>query len=479
MPGGRINAFTNRKTSYSNMNKHLLLAFSWTFGHVGDVGITAGFLQFLHRRRPDLPVRLLAWQGREDPEFPRAQRYYPQYHAPTEVYPNVFRELIGDDAPEGGVWREWGKRWGRRRLENFERGCLNSREAAAMAEDLLERFPLELYREMETRHPEIAKLFSEAGFVLFNASTSLSFGRLGVRNWWGQTLRNAMPLLIARALRIPYGLHPQSVEAVDWPVDLVYRPLFREARFLYTRDSDSLVYLEQRRLCNRSSGFAADTTFFFQCPDIAWSERWMEAHGLEERGFAVVMVRIPICRPGSPDPVAGAVPPERLARLMDRNRQVIEPWVAKTGLKVVIAHEGADTIPSAREHLWSLLSPETREKVVYLDEFWTTEQAFALYQRARLMISMEIHSTFLALGAGTPVVHHPFVEAGRKMEVFRDLGLGDWLIDIDEADAGEILSAVLAIHENHEAARARVAAILPGLEAKASSILAEMERHWQ
>ncbi|HWL50948.1 MAG TPA: polysaccharide pyruvyl transferase family protein [Chthoniobacteraceae bacterium] len=461
------------------MNRHLFLAFSWTFGHVGDVGITAGFLRFLQERKPELPVRLLAWQGRENPEFSRAQSYYPQHHAPTEVYPNIFRELIGDDAPEEGAWRRLVGRWGRRRLENFERGCLGSREAAAMADDLLERFPLELYRELESRHPDLATLFSEAGFCLFNASTSLSFGRLGVRNWWGQTLGNAMPLLIARALKLPYGLSPQSIEAVDWPVDLVYRPLFREARFLYTRDSDSLLYLEQRRLLNRNSGFGADTTFFFNRPDTAWATEFLKTRDLAEGGFAVVMVRIPICRPGSPDPVANAIPPERLARLMDQNREVIEQWIARTGLKVLIAHEGADTIASAREHLWSLLSPEAKGKVVCLEEFWTTEQAFAVYQRARLMISMEIHSTFLALGAGTPVVHHPFVEAGRKMEVFRDLGLGDWLIDADEGSPGEILAAAFAIHENHTAAQARIAAVLPGLEAKAASIIAEIERNWR
>ncbi len=461
------------------MNRHLLLAFSWTFGHVGDTGITAGLLHLIDEQKPELPVRILAWQGRENPEFPHARGYYPEYHAETEVYPNYFRELIPKEPGEEGAWQRFVARWGERKLKNFELGCLSSREAAAIAEDLLERLPLELHLELQERYPEAATLFSNAGFVLFNSSTSLSFGRLGVRNWWHHTLRNAMPLLIARALKIPYGLGPQSMEAVGWPVDLVYRPLFRDARFLYCRDSDSLGYLEQRHLLNSHSGFGPDTTFFFVRPDTAWAKEFLQRHALLEGRFAVFMVRIPICKPGTADPVAGAVSPTRLADLMEKNRYVIEQWVAKTGLKVLIAHEGADTISSAREHLWNILSPQTKEQCVYMDQFWTTEQAFAVYHRARLMISMEIHSAFLALGAGTPVVHHPFVEAGRKMEVFHDLGLGDWLIDIDEGSGADILSAALSIHEDDSTARARIDAILPMLKAKASSILGEVWMQWK
>lgn len=457
----------------SMRTKHLFLAYSWTFGHVGDVAITGGLLRLIQQQNPDLPVRVMAWQGAGHPEIDKARDYYPEYHKPTGVTPNYFRELIGSEAPADGAWSRFMKRWGEYTLGHFERGCVDVNTAIAIAGDLLERLPLEIHIELQERYPETLNLFKEARFVLFNSSTSLSFGRLGVRNLWNNTLRNAMPLLIARALKIPYGLCPQSVESVEWPVDLIYRPLFQEARFLYGRDSDSLRYLEQRNLGNTRSGFCPDTTFFFNRSDSVWCDSYMRKHGLQPGRFAILMVRIPISGEGSVDPVASAVSGDRLKRQMDKNVYLIEQWIRETGLKIVICHEGSDTIVSARE-MWARLSDKARSLCVYMEEFWCTEQAFALYAQARIMISMEIHSAFLSLAAGTPVLHHPFAEAGRKMEAFRDLGLEDWLLDIDQISQEALLETALSLHQNHTQVRRRLTELKPKLDKRIMDIWSQV-----
>ncbi|WP_135557367.1 polysaccharide pyruvyl transferase family protein [Paenibacillus cymbidii] len=463
------------------MRRHLLLAYSWGFGHIGDTAITPGMLALLHRQQPDLPVQLLDVLAADHPRQRESEPYLHQYSANCRVNANPFQRLLQADRPESKAMRELIARWGEQTLLSFERGCLDSRRAAALADDLLDRLPRELFADLQREQPELAAAFAQAGFVLYSASTALSFGRLGVRHLWRRTLLRMMPLLLARTLGVPYGLNAQSFEALDWPIELLYRRLFGDARFLYCRDSDSLRFLRHKRLAvggGGGGGFRADSTLFFEGRDDRRAEAYMAAHGLQAGQFIALMVRIPEVKPGA-DPIAGSFSERRLAAHMELNARFIERWIAETGRKVLLCHESPDTIESAKEHLWRRLSAEARERCVYLETFWTTEMAYSLYGRAQMLVGMEIHSVFLALNAGTPVLHHAFAEAGRKQEMLRDIGLHDWLFDADTCTAEQLLAAALRIHRNEAEARERLKRLLPRLADGANAMLPEVWSNWR
>src|SRR5690606_16187481 len=160
------------------------------------------------------------------------------------------------------------------KIKAFQEGTVTSFDAEAMADDILDHFALDVYKYLLRDHPETAESFSNAGFVLYNSGMTLNFGRVGMRGL-ENTLKMALPLLIARILKIPYGINGQSFEAVDWPADLIHRKLFKDAAFVYCRDSDSLNYLQQRGLLNSNSGFRPDSTFFFQQFDDPWADAYM------------------------------------------------------------------------------------------------------------------------------------------------------------------------------------------------------------
>ena len=110
-----------------------------------------------------------------------------------------------------------------------------------------------------------------------------------------------------------------------------------------------------------------------------------------------------------------------------------------------------------------------------MKEFWTSEQAYSVYKRSRIVISMEMHSIIMALNVGTPVIHNPFAEAGRKKWMLKDIGLEDWLLDIDETDENDLFNTATAIHENYEKSEKRIKDMMPILEAKALSTIAEIK----
>ncbi len=441
-------------------NRHLLAAFSWGTGNIGDIAIAPGLLNLLDEVQPDLPVVVMTSQSAASQSFARVAEYLPRYSKHCRPVPYPF--TIGSDANAGApgtAWRAFHDRWGDSTLRAFENGTLSARIAARVADDVLNRLPREMLDELQDKNPEAARALTDAGFVLFTSGTTLNFGRMGQRRFYSFSLKYAMPLLIARVQGIPYGVGGQSFEALDWPSDLVFRPLFKDAQFVYCRDPDSLAYLAQRDLLAPRSGFRPDSTFFFQGFDEPWLESYLRDHKLSPKKFITLTIRSAKSQPG---PLADTITQEREDEHMERIRQFITDWVAQTGVPVVLCPEVRYEIPLMHDNVYQRLAPEVREKCIWMDQFWTTEQAYSLYRQAEMVVSMEMHSVIMALSLGTPVLKPQFSENGRKVWMLEELDLRDWIFDIDDpADAPRLLAAALKIYHDPAQAEARIRRQLP------------------
>ena len=431
------------------MKKHLLVTYAWSINNIGDMGIQGGLFTLLRKQAPGLPVKLINYLPERDPAFAYYKRALPPYNPDGEVLPMPFFDLIGGDPlpdaasedirsaqVKGHAWRALCARYGKVKLDQFRTGVLSSFEAERIADDLLDRFPLEIMEDLKVHFPELAAAFAGAGFVYYNSGTTLNFGRLGVRRLFGYTLPLAMSLLLARALHIPYGIGSQSFDLIEWPVDLIYDRLFRDAEFVYCRDTDSLNYLKQKKFSFKALDFRPDTTVYFEGGDEPWKEEFFRKNGLKKEKFMTVVLRISAPKPKYHDPTGGAVTPERCRHQMAQMKFLIENYIAQTGQKILIAHETRDTLADAKVHLYDILTPEARKNTVYLEEFWTPEQALSVYRESSLLVSVEMHSVILAVGNAVPFIHAPYAECGRKRQMVRDMGLGEYLVDLDDAEAG-------------------------------------------
>jgi polysaccharide pyruvyl transferase WcaK-like protein len=171
----------------------------------------------------------------------------------------------------------------------------------------------------------------------------------------------------------------------------------------------------------------------------------MARHSLEPKRFLVV---IPRTWQGG-GVISSSIGEVRSRAHLDKLRRIIQVWVQRTGMKVVIAAEVARDLPNARELVYDPLPEETRKQCVILQSHWSTEQATALYRHARLLITMEMHSFLMATAVGTPTVVATFKESGRKISMLEDFKLGDRLFDIDAAPVPQIEQAVYHIHDNY------------------------------
>lgn len=458
--------------------RHLLATFSWGTSNIGDIAIAPGLLNLLREVEPEMPVVVMTSQTAGSRAFGEMQEYLPRYSKRCRVAAYPFASWSAEKAgAPGSAWHAFHTRWGTSTLRAFENGTLSARVAARVADDILNRLPREMLEELQAKDPAAAKALTDAGFVLFTSGTTLNFGRMGVRHFYSFSLKFAMPMLIARTLKIPYGVGAQSFEALDWPADLVFRPLFRESRFVYCRDPDSLAYLQQRDLLAPRSGYRPDTTFFFQGFDEPWLEAYKREHGLKEKGFITLTIRSAKSQPG---PLRETITQQREDEHMARIRSFVTDWVQRTGTPVVLVPEVRFEIPLMHDNVYMKLSPEVRKKCVWMDKFWTTEQAYSLYRQAEMVVSMEMHSVIMALGIGTPVLMPQFAENGRKVWMLEELGFGDWIFDIDEpADMPRLLEAALKIHKDPRAADGRVRRQLPRVKQLGLEMVTEIVLGWR
>jgi polysaccharide pyruvyl transferase WcaK-like protein len=293
-----------------------------------------------------------------------------------------------------------------------------------------------------------------------------------VKDLYTFALPYSMSLLLARAKGIPYGIGSQSIDYVAWPLSLVYRQLFKDAEFVYNRDTDSINYLRECGYEFRENAYRPDTTVFFHRSDEAYADEFMAKHGLERDRFAMFVPRRPAYIDGKPsDMISHAVSQQRFEHQLAQMKDFIEK-VTASGMKMVIAHETRDTVKGglARKYIWERLSPAAQANTIYLDHFWTPEEALGVYKRTALLASEEMHSMIMAIGNEVPILHCPFAECGRKRQMIRDMGLADRLVDIDEPNAGEQMFQVFkAVTADLPAERARLrktAKWLEGLAAK-------------
>jgi polysaccharide pyruvyl transferase WcaK-like protein len=295
---------------------------------------------------------------------------------------------------------------------------------------------------------ELERALSEADFLLHGSGPSIVAARdLGL--WRKRTDK-------------PYGIDGITISSVTETT----RELMDNAQFVYFRDSVSLKLAQDSGVRCPIMEFGPDGAFAVNLRNDPPAEAFLAEHGLEPGRF---LVAIPLLRYTPYYKMRGTEPTEedlRRKAISDKMkdsdhakvREAIVAFVRETKMKVLAAPEVRYQIEVAKEQFVDKMPDDVRPYVVWRDKFWLTDEAVSVYARAFAMIGMDMHSPIMAVANGTPTVHCRFKEQTSKNFMWRDIGLGDWLFDIDEqADGANITAALLGIARDPAAARAKVA----------------------
>lgn len=238
------------------------------------------------------------------------------------------------------------------------------------------------------------------------------------------------------------------------------------ARFVFFRDSVSLALAKEKGCTAPVMEFGPDAAFAVDVRSEAAAEAFLKANALEEGGFLCCIPRLRytpywLIR-GTPMTALDEQKHRRNEEMKEHDhaplRAAIAAVIRETGLKVLLCPEDRSQMAVGKEMIFDKLPDDVRARVVWREQFWLTDEAVSTYVRSAGLFGNEMHSPIMGIGNGVPALVCRFREQTSKGFMWRDIGLGDWLFDLDnEDDVARVAPAVLALAQDPAAARAKAA----------------------
>lgn len=239
-----------------------------------------------------------------------------------------------------------------------------------------------------------------------------------------------------------------------------YRELLMGAKFVFTRDTDSLRALKASGLMGPRMDFGPDATFALDLRDDKAADRLLTEHKLESGQFLCAVPRLRWTPYWEIHPERTKPNPERSAvneAFADRDhaklREGIIAWVRQLKKKVFLVPEMTYAVSRLRPLLFDPLPADVKADVAVLDRYWLTAEAAGVYAKAAAVASFEMHSPIIAVANGTPAILLRQPTDTRKGQMWRDVRLNDWIFEIDDTTGQQVAARIVAIGSDLKSAQ--------------------------
>lgn len=256
------------------------------------------------------------------------------------------------------------------------------------------------------------------------------------------------------------------------------------AKFVYFRDSVSLQMAKDEGLTTPIAEFGPDCAFgVVTLRNDAAADAYLAEHGLEHGKFLCCIPRYRwtpfwTVKPGREfDPKKDARNQEMKEHDHSQLREGIIQIVTQTDMKVLICCEDMTQIPLGKEMIYDKLPEEVKKKCVWRDKYWLTDEALSVYNRSVGLFGNEMHSPIMCISSGIPAIVCRFKEQTNKGFMWRDIGLDEWLFDLDDPEKYKLIaSTILSLAKDPAAARAKAAKARDFVFAKQAEEIATLKK---
>ncbi|QEG00343.1 Polysaccharide pyruvyl transferase [Stieleria maiorica] len=290
---------------------------------------------------------------------------------------------------------------------------------------------------------ELKVAFDECDFLLHGSGASLVAQRDVVR-WAEQTGK-------------PYGIYgitlppkkSSSTKATSAEAMAETIRVLSGASFVFFRDSHSLALAKDKGCTAPIMQFGPDGAFGCDLRDDEKANAFLEKHGLEPDKFLCCIPRLRytsywLIKDRPFDPVKHARNEEMKEHDHAQLRAAIIEIARTTDLKVLLCPEDQTQMRVGKEVILDRLPDDVRDRVVWRPNYWLTGEAISVYVRSAGLFGNEMHSPIMCIGHGVPAIVCRWAEQTSKGYMWDDIGLGDWLFNLDDpADVPRIAPAIL------------------------------------
>jgi hypothetical protein len=279
----------------------------------------------------------------------------------------------------------------------------------------------------------------------------------------------------------PYGIYGITLpDLLPKTLDLI-----NGARFAFFRDTVSLALAKEKGATCPVMEFGPDGAFATDLRDDAAADDFLKANGLEPGRFLCCIPRLrytPYWR------IHGKEMNAEDKRRFEYNeskkehdhaplRAAIIAVAQQTPMKVLLCPEDRSQMEIGKEMLLDPLPAEVKAKVVWRERYWLTDEALSTYVRSAGLFGSEMHSPIMCVGNGIPAIVCRWKEQTSKGFMWRDIGLDEWLFDLDdEAQVARVADTVLAMAKDPAAAKAKAAAARAVVERRQRETLAVLRK---
>lgn len=243
--------------------------------------------------------------------------------------------------------------------------------------------------------------------------------------------------------------------------------MIAQSSFFFTRETASLKIVREQVATPPETGFFPDATFALNIHDETKAQAQMQRFELTDKAFICIVPRLRFTPyhqihsyiQWSDAKIEDVTTVNERYQETDHEklRHVIISWVRETGKKVLLCPEMTYQLDIMEALLFDPLPDEVKPFVHRLTDYWLTDEAASVYQRAFAVVSMECHSPIIALANNTPAFYVRQKEDTIKGQMYRDIGLSDWVFEIDEVDGAYIYQTLQQVMADYPAAQAKIA----------------------
>jgi polysaccharide pyruvyl transferase WcaK-like protein len=322
--------------------------------------------------------------------------------------------------------------------------------------------------------PELAAAWREAGFLLhssgsgFPACADVNAWRIATGKPYGVFPVSTDPVSGIGSGRLVEGgtlaeLRAASLRLPPNSLSQIMRNVIDHSSFMFCRDTISLNYLRAQGVKPPLLAMGPDTQFGMTLKDTTRGEAYLRASGLDRERFICVIPRLryTMHRTRQPDDdIREKINNEHVQHDMQMLVDVMVQYIKATGNKVLVCPEMTYQIELGKKYLVDPFPTNLKSKVVWRDTYWLPDEAAAVYANASAVVSIECHSPIISLVQTTPTFYVRQPTDTCKGQMYPDLGLGDWLFEIDKVDGSLVWQRLKHVLADPRAAHAKATAAM-------------------
>ncbi len=306
--------------------------------------------------------------------------------------------------------------------------------------------------------------------------------------WTDFLLHGSGPSLVAykdvaafvKHVQKPFGVYGITYSGAEQ----AQRELLSKAQFVYFRDSVSLAKAKSEGITCPVMEFGPDGAFAVDLRNDEAAATFMKANSLERGKFVCCIPRLrntPYWEIRSkPMTDVDRAKQIRNEEMQEHDHQPLRSAIMavmkETDLKVLLCPEDRSQMEVGRRLILETLPDAVRARVVWRKDFWLTDEALSTYVQSAGLFGLEMHSPIMCIGNGIPALVGRFAEQTSKGFMWSDIGLGDWLFDLDEpGEGGKIASTLLTMLSDKVGTEAKIAGARAFVQDRQAATMATLQ----